>query len=60
MRVAVKLHYPWAGIPEDVEIIEFDDPSDLDDAVTETARDMVWSRIGVSYEVLDDINYTAS
>ena len=60
MRVAVKLHYPWAGIPADIEIIEFDDPNDLDDAVTETARDMVWDRIGVSYEVLDDINYTAS
>lgn len=60
MRVAVKLHYPWAGIAEDVEIIELDDPNDLDDAVTETAQDMMWGRIDVSYEVLDDIDYTAS
>ena len=54
MRIQVKVEYPWAGVSDDVEEIEIDNPNDLEEAVEETANEMVWNRVGYSYEILED------
>ena len=53
MKVKVSISNPWAGIPDDVEIIEIDEGYDVDEVATEVASEMVWERVGVSYEILD-------
>lgn len=53
MKVKVSVSYPWGGIPDDVEIIEVDEDCDVDEIAVETASEMVWNRVGVSYEILD-------
>ena len=56
MKVKVSVCYPWAGVPNDVEIIKIDegyDEDDVIDIVAETASKMVWNRVGFDYEILD-------
>lgn len=54
MKVRVRVSYPWAGIEDDIEIIEVDDAADVDAASVETANEMIWNRVGIDYEIIEE------
>lgn len=52
-NIKCSVHYPWAGIQNDEEVIEIEDDATNDEIeaiVEEVVQDIVWNRISIAWE----------
>lgn len=56
MKIECRISYPWATIPDDVEIVEMEDDAtkkEIEEFALNCIEDMIWNRIGYDWRVLD-------
>jgi hypothetical protein len=52
-NIKCSVHYPWAGIQNDEEVIEIEDDATNDEIeaiVEEVVQDIIWNRISIAWE----------
>lgn len=63
VKIKCSIHYPWAGVEDEEEIIEInerelDTPitnTDIEEAALNCIEEMLWDRVSTSWEVVEDV-----